>query len=286
MADASIASTSVDQSGNFNARSMEMTRNAQIADYGPDYVDPSQMRKPEFFVYVYSVVDPRPVGKKLRRALPPLVPELDIAELKPGQRYTLVTKIGHPVMQPQMRENGERYVDYHDGRRIAQEIVNPDNFTLNQDAPIDPTKTFSEGNDFGRLGVFWSLNETPTHEEIAKAVARKEAFYRARLDQARVVETSDPKALYQYITTTDHVAADYFGEEFSWHRKQQKPESCPNCGEPIRAGAAFHRNVDGIICVIDWKRTVGAGVKTRDDVPVEQRWWEEKSSRSGKAVNG
>lgn len=286
MPDATIASTSIDETGMFNSRSMAETRRAQQADYGPDYVDPNQMRKPDFFVYVYSVVDPRPADKKLRRALPPLIPELEISEVKPNERYTLVTKIGSPMQQPLMRENGERYIGYHDARRIAMDIVNPDNLTLDQGKTVDASRSFSLGNDFGRLGVFWSLNNPPTDEEVALAIARKEAFYRSRLEQARVIETSDPKALYQYLTTTDHVAADYFGEEFSWHRKQVKPENCPNCGEPIKSGAAYHRNVDGIMCVIDWKRAVNAGVKTRDDVPMESRWWKDKSSRSGEGSAG
>jgi hypothetical protein len=286
-ANARIDSTSIDDSGNFNARSMRETRMAQEQDYGPDYVDPMQFRKPEYSVYVYSVVDPRPIGKKLRRALPPLVPEMEIAELKPGETYTLVTTISHPVNQPLMRENGERYLDSHDARRLAMDLVNPDNLSLDQDKKIDPTKLYSEGNDFGKLGVFWSLHNPPKDEEIAKAIARKEDFYRARLDQARVIETSDPKALYNYISTTDHVAADYFGEEFSWHRKSTKPEVCPNCGEAIKPGAAYHKMDDGTLCINDWKRTVAAGVRQRNQVPIEKRWWvkeEPQSSRSGETV--
>jgi hypothetical protein len=284
-ADARIDQTSIDEAGAFNARSMEMTRNAQLKDYGPDYIDPSQMRKPEYFVYIYSVVDPRPAGKKLIRALPPLVPVLEIAELKPGEQYTLVTTIGHPVMQPCMKENGDRYVEYHDARRIAMDIVNPDNLSLNQDAKVDPARLYSEGNDYGKLGVFWSLHNPPLAEEVEKAIARKEAYYRSRLDQARLVESSDPKALYAYITTTDHIAADYFGEQHSWHQKRVKKEACPNCGEEINPGAKFHvsQAMGGIICVLDWRAAVNAGVKKLRDVPEDKRW--ESSSRSGEAAS-
>jgi hypothetical protein len=143
---------------------------------------------------------------------------------------------------------------------------------MNQDATLAADKSFTEGNDYGKLGVFWSLNDPPTDEEVAKAIRRKETFYRKRLDQARALEASDPKSLYAFLTPTDHVAADYFGEEFTWHKVSVRPVSCPNCGESIKAVAAYHRNVDGVICVIDWKRTVEAGVKKMKDVPESKRW--------------
>lgn len=282
MADAMISGMSIDESGNFNATSMQQTRAANQAITGPDYIDPGQFRKPDYFVYVYSVVDPRPDNMKLRRAFPPLIPDLEIAEAK-GARYVLVTTIASPVNQPLMKENGERYIDAHDARRLAMDIVNPENLTLDQDRKTTGIGR-AEGNDYGKLGVFWSLNSPPKEEEITKAIARKEAFYRARLDQARVIQTSNPKALDEYITTTDHVAADYFSLEFPWHQHLVKQDNCSNCGESIRPGAKFHQSAAlGIVCVIDWRAAVNAGVKKLKDVPEEKRW-ESESSRSGETA--
>jgi hypothetical protein len=286
MPDARVESTSIGADGRFNARSLRDTQTANERLYGAEYVDPVNFRRPEMMVYIYSVVDQRPHGAHLHRSFPPLVPHLSITELKPGERYAVVTKIPHPVNQQCMRENGERYIDSHDARRVAMDIVNPDNLTLNQDTQPDPAKVFSQGNDYGRLGVFWSLFPEPTDEEISKAVARKEAYYRARLQQARMLEMTNPKGLAEYITINDHIACDYFGEEYSWHRKMTKPSVCPNCGESMATGAAFHKSLDGILCISDWKRAVDAGVKSRSDVPPEKRWWKvekepkEQSSRS------
>jgi hypothetical protein len=282
MAEATIASTSVDESGHFNARSVRDTQAANQAIVGQDYVDPGQFRKPDYFVYVYSVVDPRPDNMKLRRSFPPLIPDLEIAEAK-GSRYVLVTTIASPVNQPLMKENGERYIDAHDARRLAMDIVNPENLTLDQDRKTQGLSR-AEGNDYGKLGVFWSLNNPPKEEEIRKAIDRKEAFYRARLDQARVIQTSNPKALDEYITATDHVAADYFALEFPWHQHLVKQETCPNCGEHIRPGAKFHQSVAlGVMCVLDWQAAVNAGVKKLEDVPEGKRW-KSKSSRSGETA--
>jgi hypothetical protein len=277
MPNATIASVSTDESGNFNAQSLRETQQANPTMY----VDPNQFRKPDFFVYVYSVVDPRPAGKKLTRSLPPLIPNIEIAEIKPGSRYVLVTKIASPVNQPLMRENGESYIDLHDARRVAMDIVNPENLSLDQDRKTTGVLR-AEGNDYGKLGVFWSLTNPPTEEEIASAIARKEAFYQARLEQARVIEMSNPKGLDEYLTTNDHVAAEYFGLEFAWHKQFTRPATCPICGDAIKEGVAYHKNADGLICVLDWKRTVDAGVKTRVQVPHDKRWWvTDQSSRSG-----
>lgn len=238
------------------------------------FLDPQLMRKAEYHVYVYSVVDPRPDGYHLIRNCSPLVHNLRIAELQPGEKYTLVTTVPHPVNQHWVNDRDQREVHFHNGQRVAQDIVNPENITMNQDASLAADKSFSEGNDYGKLGVFWSLNNPPTDEEVAKAIKRKETFYRKRLDQARALEASDPKSLYAYLTPTDHIAADYFGEEFSWHKVSRKPENCPNCGEPIRAGVAFHASaaLGGVVCVIDWRRAVEAGVKKLADVPESKRW--------------
>lgn len=282
MPDAAITGTSVDDRGQFNARSTAMSNAENNRNVSP-FLDPSLYRKPEYHVFIYSVVDPRPADMPLMRHQPPLTKNLRIKECPKGERYVLVTSLAHPVNQPDINPmNDQRVTYYSDARRVAQDIVNPSNLTLDQDAVLRAENVFSEGEDYGKLGVFWSLNNPPTDEEISKAVTRKENHYRSRLNRARVLETSDPKALNAALTITDHVAADYFGEEFSWHRTAKKPASCSNCGESIKEGVAYHRNVDGIICVIDWKRTVEAGVKAMADVPESKRWKETKSPQGAK----
>jgi hypothetical protein len=158
---------------------------------------------------------------------------------------------------------------------------------MNQDATLAADKSFTEGNDYGKLGVFWSLNDPPTDEEVAKAIQRKEAFYRRRLNQARALEASSPKDLHLFLTPTDHIAVDYFArvyeseEQFSWHKVMVMPSKCPNCGESIKTNVAFHASaaLGGVLCVIDWKRAVEAGVKKLEDVPESKRWDAKQSSR-------
>jgi hypothetical protein len=283
MPDAAITQNSVNEDFSFNQRSQAMSL-AENTKYINPFLDPDLTRKPEYFVYVYSVVDPRPDGYHLIRNAPPLIHNLRIAELKAGERYTLVTTIPHPVNQAGVDPSNEQRVNWaHNGQRVAQDVVNPENITMNQDASMAADRSFAEGNDFGKLGVFWSLNNPPTDEEVAKAIKRKETFYRRRLDQARALEASSPKDLALFLSPTDHIAVDYFArvyeseEQFSWHKVMRMPDKCPNCGESIKSGVAFHASaaLGGMICVIDWKRTVEAGVKKLKDVPESKRWKEQ-----------
>ena len=280
MPDAAITGTSVGEDFKFNRRSQAMSNDENLK-YVPDFLDPELTRKPEYFVYVFSVVDPRPEGYHLIRNAPPLIHHLQIAELKPGETWTLVTKFPHPVNQAGVDTQEQRVNYAHNAQRVAQDVVNPENITLNQDAVLAADKSFTEGNDYGKLGVFWSLNEVPTEEEISKAVRRKETFYRRRLDQARALEASSPKDLFAFLTPTDRIAADYFDEEFSWHKVPRKPESCPNCGESIKAGVKFHSSaaLGGKLCIIDWQGAVEAGAAKMKDVPESKRW--DKQSFTG-----
>ena len=273
-ADAAITQTSVGEDFKFNQRSQRMSDGENLHGVDP-WFNPGSVRKPDSFVYVYSVVDPRPDGYHLVRDCSPLIHKLQIAEVPHGERYALVTTIPQPVNQRWLDPASNQWrVDEHEARRVAQDVVNPENITLNPDASLAADKSFAEGNDYSKLGVFWSLNNPPTDLEIDKAIKRKEAFYRRRLDQARALEASSPKDLQAFLTPTDHVAADYFGEEFTWHRVSKKPETCSQCGESVKAGVAFHpmAAMPGVLCIRDWRAAVNAGVKKLKDVPEDKRW--------------
>jgi hypothetical protein len=110
--------------------------------------------------------------------------------------------------------------------------------------------------------VFWSLNNPPTEQEIKEATQRMEKHFNTVLEKMKALETSDPKGLLEALSPEAHTAADYFGVETSWHGRRSKPMDCPNCGERIKAGVAFHRTEEGGTCVLDWARTVKAGART------------------------
>jgi hypothetical protein len=145
------------------------------------------------------------------------------------------------------------------------DILNPDNLGLDQDAVIlNPT---SIGNNLGEKGVFWSLNEVPTHEELQKAQKRMEEYYRRLVDKANTTQAAEPGKLPDILTPEHLAAAAYleenFGMQFVWHTRMARLEDCAICGEKAKAGVAFHRTDDGGVCVRDWARAVKAGARTR-----------------------
>jgi hypothetical protein len=225
-------------------------------------------RDPEYYIYIYNVSQEKhPVSR------PPIMKEMIIPARPDGKRYILVTRLPQPLLVPKGNvDSNEIDISQMDTRRFAMDIINPDNLGIDMDGAITGPGT-SVNNDLGKKGVFFSLNgpgaskhgfsETPTDEEVNKAYKRMEGYYQFLLEQARTVEVSNPAKLSETLSPEHHIAADYFGEEHSWHGKRSRPADCPNCGARIKAGAAFHRTEEGTICVLDWKRTVAAGAKTR-----------------------
>jgi hypothetical protein len=143
------------------------------------------------------------------------------------------------------------------------DIINSENLGFDQDAVLDPKFSYSKGHDLGKKGVFWSLNEVPTAEEIKKAINRMEKEYTRLLDEALTVERSNPQMLREMLTPAHHAAAEYYGQEHSWHGKKSKPMDCPVCGDRVKAGIAYHIDSSNELCIIDWARTVKAGKRTR-----------------------
>lgn len=226
-------------------------------------------RKPDFWVYLYNI------GEQSHDVYrPPLLANLRIPACPHGKKYVQAARFPQPLLTPQGSvDSDEITIIPADSRRFCMDIINPDNTGLDQNAVIsNPTNV---GNDLGKKGVFWSLNgpgasmnnpalfEEPTEQEIEAAKKRMEAHYNKLLEKARAVETSNPKELNEILSPEHHIAADYFGVETSWHGKRSRPMDCPNCGDRIKAGVAFHKTEEGTLCIIDWKRAVASGVRTK-----------------------
>lgn len=225
-------------------------------------------RKPEYWVYLYNISEQEHIVSR-----PPLIREMKIRGRKPQETFALVAKFPQPLNMPKGNvDSGEVDIVVTDTRRFVTDIVNPDNITINQEAFIERS-TSGGSNDLGAKGVFWSLNgpgakengyeDQPTQIEIDQARKRMEKRYRYLLDRAKAVEVSNPKDLNDLLSPEHHAAAEYYGETYTWHNKQVRADYCPQCGDRMRAGAAFHKTEDGGYCILDWERAVKAGVRTR-----------------------
>jgi ribosomal protein S27AE len=63
-----------------------------------------------------------------------------------------------------------------------------------------------------------------------------------------------------------------FSIDVDWHKLTTPKIECPNCGEKIKEGIAFHYS-NGRICVLSWERAYLAGAVKKDEVPESFRWW-------------
>lgn len=216
---------------------------------GPE-VDPIQFRKAEFLVHIYTISQ-----RSFVVCQPPLVSRLNIPAVPAGKTYLKVMSIPHPFNQFDRESgNGEVVVRMHDARQVAASLVNPNNPSLDQDAKVPDGAVLGMGVDLNSQGIFWSLNDPPTPDELAKAKARRERYYRSLLDRARVLERVNPRELEFTINEDYHLAAAYFGETTSWHKAFVQAAECPLCGEAIKPGVAFHKNSLGTVCIIDKDR--------------------------------
>lgn len=232
-------------------------------------IDPGLFRKPDYFVYLYSISN-----KEFERRLPPHIPRLLLRACPADKEYIEVARLAHPFEQNDRNvDTGDVIVRSHHAQKVAQDIVCPD--APNMDAPVSP-ESMSSGTDLRAQGLFWSLNNPPTDAEVKAAVQRKEKYYRGLLERATSLEYTNPAELAQRINEDYHLAADYFGEEYSWHkqrvRKSVSKVPCSVCGEDIKPGVAFHKDDAGDYCILDWKRAYEAGRVTLKQVPASHAW--------------
>lgn len=220
-------------------------------------IDPGAFRTPKYFVYLYSISQ-----EEFERRMPPHLPRLILKACPADQEYVQVAKIAEPFEQADRDiDTGEVRMRFHDAKKIAQDIVCPD--APNMDAAV-PAEVMSSGTDLRAKGLFWSLNNPPTAAEVAKAKTRLENYYRSLLERATALEYTNPKELNERLNKDYHLAADYFGEEYSWHKVRVKKITpaakveCPFCGEQIKSGVAFH-GVGDELCILDWERAFAAG---------------------------
>lgn len=262
--------------GTGRAISLEASKNVTFDMVADHYF---YKRDPEFLIYIYNLTE---AEYKLERSGMMLSGRLTLKGKAKNEDYTLSWIVPSPVFEK--KESLETYQIEpvaRDGKRFAMDLLNPNNLGLDQNSNAEG---LDGSNNLTKRGLFWSLNgpgaskygrkEEPTVEEIAAARKRLEGHYRDLLDQANTVAASNPAALGNFIKAEHRAAAEYFNEAVSWNKPVVRPIAkveCPNCGEPIRANAAFHRTEAETLCVIDWKRAYNSNAVKKEDIPDEHR---------------
>ena len=247
------------------------------------YIDPDQMRKAEYTVYLHSISrrsfeQPHPI---YRNVIIPACPK--------DKRSVMFMRITHPVhiqtIDPD-NPSGPTIWKYENAKRAALCVCNPSYVGADLNAQEKPIPTWAQiasgESDLTRQGVFASMNETPTEEELTRAEKRRLEYYKFRFEEANALERSDPKKLQEILILDHHMAAEMFGVDVNWHRVVSPKIECPQCGERVKEGLAFHYN-NGMICVLDWERAWLAGAVKKEDVPEPKRWegFEPKKRQNG-----
>lgn len=256
------------------------------AKQSPIYLDPDNIRKTEYVVYLHTIsrrgfMQPNGI---YRNIAVPACPK--------DKRSHCFMQVQHPVQIPHLNPddvNGPPMLKLENAKRVALGICNLDYAGSDlavQDKELNPEDVLSSGEcNLTRQGVFASMNAEPTEEELRKAEARRDAYYRFRLNEADGLERSNPRQL-QYILMLDHhMAADHFGVEANWHRAPSAKIDCPNCGQKIPQTAKFHYD-NGRICILDWEGAWLAGAVKKEDVPEPKRWWSDSMDFSEPVKRG
>jgi hypothetical protein len=228
------------------------------------------MRAPVRTIYIYSVARR---DFEVRRKL---FPKLTIRGCKEGERWVQCTSFGDPIVQmsPDQERGGVR-PDEADGWRAAIDALNPSNLTNDPYMGSDNPNFFANTLQVNLIaeGVFPSLNDEPTEAELKRAERFRDNHYRYLTREATRLAAVSTKDLNEFIQQYPdvHTAMDALGLVAPWHTSNEVKSTCPNCGEPVKLGLAFHIS-GGRDCVIDWKAYWEAGRVKKEEVPPKYRW--------------
>jgi hypothetical protein len=204
-------------------------------------------------LYIYNICELSHV-----RNQPPEFPGFTVEPCPKGEKFSV--KVFQGIVNERYMKPGtsEFYYKQVDGRKYATSLLNPDCFPgTDFEAQLIEGQTGNNdmtGMNMNALGVFWS----PLAPDDPKLEAQIKKF-RARVDRtmdALVKEGNRLNASGKLgdISAMMHFAMDYFGLQATWHMSHRHKTECPNCGELVLEGVAYHKNGSGDDCIIDYDR--------------------------------
>lgn len=207
---------------------------------------------PGYVIYVYNIIDREWLVEQ-----PPLFPGVRIPACKPGQKFSYT--IFPPFVKEPYNKPGttEMYYKKVDGRKCVTSLLNPSAFPgTSWDSQTQFWDSGDQyGNNLNEFGVFWSLTTPDEEVQLDKEIA----IFRQRVVKTMnsLVRRGEELAAagdLKSISPLHHFAMDYLGKTAPWHMAAHHMVTCPNCGDPVREGIAYHRNSFGEKCIVDEDR--------------------------------
>ena len=246
-----------------SAKTRSAMRGANPEAFNP-VVSGRMFRTPLRMIYIHSV------SKRSFEVRHPLFPKLHLRGCE-GERVVTCTSFGDPVSQacPDQERGGVR-IDDNDGWMVAIDVLNPGNFTMDPYTGSSNPTFFENRNGTNLIaeGVWCSLFADPPEEEIKRAEDARDKHYRYLTKEALKLAAKGTKYLNEFLDRYPdvHVAMDSLGISAPWHTLNVVTIDCPNCGDGIKQGVAFHKSsVTDRICVLDPMKAYKAKAITRDE---------------------
>ena len=231
------------------ARSMSAEQNAE----GTTQLETQdEGREAGYVIYLYNILDREYLVQQ-----PPLFPGFFIPACPRGKDfvYTLLP----PFVKEAYNKIGttEYFYKKVDGRKAAMSLVNPSAYPgiewRNQVTTWDSPDQF--GNNLNAFGVWWSLTRPDETEKLKGEIKIfRERVHKTMNELIKQAEGAAAANDLKSVTPLMHFAMDYLGKQAHWHMPTHHMINCPNCGEPVQEGIAYHRNSMGERCVIDIER--------------------------------
>jgi hypothetical protein len=233
---------------------------------------------PKYLIYIYNLLNLQHI-----REQPPLFHRFVIPACEPGQEFAFTTLAPFHLLPFEIFATYEKRYEKQDGRKSAMSLVNPNAYPgtewRNQLADwrsIETTST-GDGDNLNRFGVFWSLTRPDELEKLRKEIKQFRDIAQKTMEAlCREGDMLAASNELKRIGTLHHFAMDYTGKLAGWHTPMYHMVPCPNCGESVREGLAFHKNFAGEKCIVDIEK-YKAHMRRQREIEAELAAEEEKN---------
>ena len=233
-----------------------------------------------YVIFVYNLLDREHVVNA-----PPKFPAFRIPACPKGEKFSFTVLPAFTKEVFNHPGTTEFYYKKVDGRKDATTLLNPSAFPgIQWEAQLASWESLGqENNNLNSRGVFWSLTSPDDLEKLEEEIKIFREYATRTMDglvkEAALLAAQNKPA---EITPWMHFAMDYLGKQAIWHTTTDHMISCPNCGDVVKDGIAYHRNSFGDKCILDYARCVKLGIIKPEDLAKPETQQEVPQKKSGR----